>query len=136
MRLSLFASLFSLALTAAGRAEDAPKYAGTWAKEADGLAMTMTFKKPGELDYKVEAGDNSITMNCTYTVEKDGLVKVKLVKKTVKGELPFEPKEGFTFQFKLKVEKNKATLSDFDASENADSAKGAVEGTYAKKEEK
>jgi hypothetical protein len=69
-------------------------------------------------------------------LEKDGLVKVKMVKKTIKGDFPFNPKDGFTFQFKLKIEKNEATLSDFDANENAESGKGAVEGKYIKKADK
>jgi hypothetical protein len=137
IRLSMFAVLFSLASAVAGRAaEDAPKYAGYWTKDNDGITMNIHFKKEKELDFKVEMGDNSLTMRCSYTVEKDGLIKAKLVKKTIKGEFPFEPKDGFTFQFKLKIEKDKATLSDFDASENAENAKGAVEGKYSKKEEK
>ena len=130
------ASLLSIALTAAGRTEEPAKYAGSWTKEADGLTLNLNFKKAGELDFKVEAGENSILMACTYDVAKDGTLKLKMVKKTIKGEFPFVPKDDFTFQFKLKVEKDQATLSDFDASENADTAKTLVEGKYTKKEEK
>lgn len=135
-RLFSFAGILSLVLSFHARAEEAPKYTGVWVKEADGLSLTVNFTKPGELDYKVEAGENSITMHCTYTTEKDGLVKVKMTKKTLKGEFPFDPKDGFTFQFKLKVEKKEATISDFDANENAEAGKGAVEGKYTKKEVK
>jgi hypothetical protein len=133
VRAVLFLSILGMLSATSVRAEEPPKYAGTWVKDADGLTLSIAFGKPGELDYKVEAGCNSLTMTCTYTVEKDGLVKVKMVKKTLKGEFPFDPKDGFTFQFKLKVDKNQATLSDFDANENAEAGKGAVEGKYTMK---
>jgi hypothetical protein len=128
--------ILAMVATVPARADDAPKYAGTWVKDADGLMLSIVFGKPGELDYKVEAGDNSLTMSCSYTVDKDGLLKAKMVKKTIKGEFPFDPKEGFTFQFKVKLDKNVATISDFDANENAEAGKGAVEGKYTKKEPK
>jgi hypothetical protein len=131
---------FTLGLVAAftlpAMAEDAPKYTGTWVKEAEGLTLSAKFGKPGELVWKIEAGDASLTMDCTYTVEKDGLLKIKMVKKTAKGDFPFDPKDGFTFQFKIKIEKDEATLSDFDASEGADSGKAIVEGKYKKQAEK
>lgn len=81
-------------------------------------------------------GDSLCTMACTYTVDKDGLLKAKMTKKTLKGDFPIELKDGFTFQFKLKVVKDVATVSDYDASEHAEAGKGAVEGEYKKKEDK
>ncbi len=130
-----FASLVSLGSYAADK-EDAPKLAGTWTKDADGLALTMTFVKAGELKFKIETPDSSITFFSTYTVEKDGLIKTKLTKKELKGEFPFVPKDDFTYNFKVKVDGKTATISDFSASEGDENGKAIVEGKYKMKEEK
>ena len=112
------------------------KPAGVWAKEADGLKLTFDFGKPDVVTLIAAAGENSLTITGKYTMGKDGLIKMKSDKIEVKGEFPVKPKDGYTFEFKLKVDGKKAKLTDFDASESAEEAKGAVEGEYTKEEKK
>ncbi len=112
------------------------KPAGVWAKEADGLKLVFDFGKPDAVTLIAAAGENSLTITGKYTVDKEGLIKVKSDKIEVKGEFPVKPKDSYTFEFKLKVDGKKAKISDFDASESADEAKGAVEGEYTKEEKK
>jgi len=142
----LLTALLALALVAGFgsiRAEDKKdpkdekgKPTGIWSKEADGLKLTFDFSKPDVLTLIAAAGENSMTVTGKYTVEKDGLIKVKSNKITVMGEFPVKPKDGYTFEFKVKVDGKKAKLTDFDASEGADEAKGAVEGEYTLEEKK
>lgn len=112
------------------------KPAGVWAKESDGLKLTFDFGKADVLTLVAAAGENSLTVTGKYTVDKDGLIKVKSDKIEVKGEFPVKPKEGYTFEFKWMVDGKKAKISAFDASEHSEEAKGAVEGEYTKEVKK
>lgn len=134
LAVALFAGLGSI--SAEDKKDDKAKPTGVWSKEADGLKLTFDFTKADVLVLVAAAGENSLTVTGKYTVDKDGLIKVKSDKIEVKGEFPVKPKDGYTFQFKLKVDGKTAKLSDFDASESADEAKPAVEGEYAKAEKK
>ena len=134
LAVALFAGLGSI--SAEDKKDDKSKPTGAWSKEADGLKLTFDFAKADVLVLVAAAGENSLTVTGKYTVDKDGLIKVKSDKIEVKGEFPVKPKDGYTFQFKLKVDGKIANLSDFDASESADEAKPAVEGEYAKQEKK
>ena len=139
----LLTALLALALTAglnSIRAEDKKdgkaKPAGVWFKETEGLKLTFDFSKPDIVVVTAGHDANALILTGKYTVEKDGLIKVKTTKIDVKGEFPVKPKEGYTFEFKVKVDGKTAKVSDFDASEDADNARGAVEGEYTKEEKK
>ena len=142
----LLTALLALALTAGlgsiraedkkDQKDDKAKPAGVWFKEAEGLKLTFDFSKPDIVVVTAGHDANALILTGKYTVEKDGLIKVKTTKIDVKGEFPVKPKEGYTFEFKVKVDGKTAKVSDFDASEDADNARGAVEGEYTKEEKK
>ena len=132
-----------LALTAlaafAARADDEKKddtkdvpHKGTWVKEAEGVEIAFTFAKKGEMTLKASAGGNSMSALCKVTTEKDGTVKAEVTKVTEEGEFPQKPPVGYKFGFKFKAEKEKAKLSDFDAS-NKDEVAPIIEGEYKAK---
>ena len=134
---ALFASLGSI------RAEDGKdpkadkaKPTGVWVKEADGLKLSFDFGKADIVVVTAAMGESALILTCKYTVEKDGLIKAKTTGIDVKGEFPLKPKDDYSFEFKLKADGKTAKLTDFDASEEADKAKGVVEGEYAKEEKK
>lgn len=116
--------------------DEKSKPTGVWTKDADGLKLVFDFSKADKVMIIAAAGENSLVIDCKYTVEKDGLIKATSTKIEVKGEFPVKPKEGYTMQFKIKVDGKKAKVSDFDASEDADNARGAVEGEYTLEEKK
>lgn len=124
------------AARAEDKKDDKAKPTGVWSKEADGLKLTFDFSKADVLVLVAGAGENSLTVTGKYTVEKNGLIKVTSNKIEVKGEFPVKPKDGYTFEFKLKADGKTAKVTDFDANEHADEARSAVEGEYAKEEKK
>ena len=82
-------------------------------------------------------GDNlNFQIDCSCTVTKDGLVKAKITRlggqedviEKAKGSVPV----GLEFQFKWKVEGDKATLDDVDG-KDVDLVKEHLQGEYTKK---
>ncbi len=130
-------ALTALAL-ATGRAEDKKDdkkgeqpIKGTWVKEAEGVDLAFTFKSKDQLILKATAGGNGVTVTCKYTVEK-GVVSAEVTDVKEQGDFPAKPAKGYKMKFAFKVEKELATLSDFDA-ENKDEVKAIVEGEYKAK---
>ncbi len=134
LAVALFAGLGSI--RAEDKKDDKAKPTGVWSKETDGLKLTFDFTKADLLVLVAAAGENSLTVTGKYTVDKDGLIKVTSNKIDVKGEFPVKPKDGYTFQFKLKIDGKTAKLSDFDANESAEEARPVAEGEYTKEEKK
>jgi hypothetical protein len=116
--------------------DDKAKPTGVWSKEADGLKLSFDFSKPDVVIVIAGAGENTLTLTSKYKIEKDGLIKATTSKIEVKGEFPVKPKDGYNFEFKIKIDGKKAKISDFSASEDADKAKEVVEGEYTKEEKK
>ena len=112
---------------------DKPVLKGTWTKEANGVTVDVKFGKEGEVAFIATAGDNGVTVNCKYTVEKDGTIKAKVADTKEKGSFPNVPKDGSEFSFKLKVDGKAAKLTDFE-SKDLEGAKDAVEGEYTRKD--
>lgn len=110
-----------------------PALKGTWTKETNGIVVDIKFGKDGEVAFVATAGENGVTVNCKYTVEKDGTIKAKVTGTEEKGSFPMRPKDGAEFSFKVKIDGKKATVSDFE-SKDLEGAKDAVEGEYASKE--
>ena len=82
-------------------------------------------------------GDNlNIQIDCSYTVTKDGLVKAKITRlggaddvvEKIKGLVPV----GLEFNFKWKLDGDKATLDDLDGND-VEHVKERLEGEYTKK---
>ncbi|MCU0704678.1 MAG: hypothetical protein MUF18_11940 [Fimbriiglobus sp.] len=114
---------------------DAPS--GVWTRKTDeGLTLQLDFSKKEELVVTVAVEDNKLTITTKLSEGKDGKWTAKATKVVKNGDFPVEISDKYEFSFKLKVEKDKATLSDFDANEHAEQGKHAVEGEYKKKEDK
>jgi hypothetical protein len=114
---------------------DAPT--GVWVKKTDeGLTLQLDFTKKDTLVVTATVEDKTLTMTTALTAGKDGKWTAKLTKTETKGDFPFTPTDKYEFSFKVKVEKDKATLSDYSANEHEEEAKGVVEGEYKKAEEK
>jgi uncharacterized protein (TIGR03066 family) len=136
LRILSLLALVMVGLSTSVRAEDKKEatLSGVWSKEADGATIQFDFSKPGKVVVTVLAGDASITLKGKYTLEKD-VVKATIDDVEKKNEFPADVNKGYKFSVKVVVKDNKATLSDFTA-ENADDARGIVEGEYTKKESK
>jgi len=114
---------------------DAPT--GVWAKKTDeGLTLQLDFTKKDVLVVTAMIEDKKLIMTTALTAGKDGKWTAKMTKAETKGDFPFMPTDKYEFSFKVKVEKDKATLSDYSANEHEEEAKGVVEGDYKKVEEK
>jgi hypothetical protein len=112
--------------------EKKPGLSGTWAKESEGFSLELKFEKDSVLNTVVKAGDNEITVVAKYTVDKDGKLSLEVTDVKEKGTFPTKPEKGTKYSFKLKVDGDKAKLTDFEMP-NAEGAKDVVEGEYKKK---
>ncbi len=122
-----------LAVAADEKKDDKAVLKGTWTKEVNGVTIELKFPKDGELVVAAAAGDNGVTVDCKYTVEKDGTIKatVKGTKET--GSFPQKPKDGAEFSFKIKIDGKTAKLSNFE-SKDLEGANEVMEGEYSSKE--
>ena len=115
--------------------KDKPIPSGTWEKkdaepklEFTGEDKLTIFPHGDNLDFQID---------CSYTVTKDGLVKAKITRlggpedvvEKAKGSVPV----GLEFQFKWKVDGDKATLDDLDG-KDVEHVKERLEGEYTKKD--
>ncbi len=117
-------------------AEKAELPTGVWTKKADdGLTIQLDFSTKDVLVVTTEVEKASLTITCKLEAGKDGTFKAKATKVTNK-DFPVEVSDKYEFSFKVKVDKEKATVSDFKANEHEEHAKGVVEGEYKKKESK
>jgi hypothetical protein len=95
---------------------------GVWTKKTDeGLTLQLDFTKKDTLLVTNSVDDKQLIITCKLSVDND---------------FPVTVSDKFEMTFKLKVEKDKATVSDFGANEHEEQAKGVVEGEYKKNEDK
>ena len=114
---------------------DAPT--GVWEKTTDeGLTLRMDFSKKDTLVVTAQVEDKKVVMTTALTAGKDGKWTAKLSKAESKNDFPFVPSDKYEFSFKVKAGKDTITLSDYEANEHQDEAKGVVEGEYKKVEAK
>ncbi len=114
---------------------DAPT--GVWVKKTDeGLTLQLDFTKKDVLVTTVTVEDKKLVITSKLTAGKDGKWTAKATKVENKNDFPVTPKDDYEFSFKLKVEKDAVTVSAFEANENQEEARTAVEGEYKKKEDK
>jgi hypothetical protein len=102
-----------------------------WERESSGVNLTFEFTKD-TLKGTVLSGDNGFIATGKMTIDKDGLVKVKITEVEEKGNFPNKPAVGLEFSFKWKVDGDKAELSDLKG-DGVEDAKSIVEGEYKKK---
>jgi hypothetical protein len=111
-----------------------PIPSGTWEKKD--AEPKLEFTGEDKLTIFPHGGDVEFQIDCSYTVTKDGLVKAKITRlggqegviEKAKGSVPV----GLEFQFKWKVEGDKATLDDLDG-KDVEHVKERLQGEYTKK---
>lgn len=116
-------------------AKDKPKSpTGTW-KKADG-ELVLEFVDKETLKIQPHGGKADITIACSYTAGKDGVLKVKITGHEAKDEIKKKLKEvapvDTELSFKWLVDGDKATLDDVEG-KNADGLKTHLEGKFEKK---
>jgi hypothetical protein len=110
---------------------------GVWTKKTDeGLTLQLDFTKKDTLLVTNSVDDKQLIITCKLSVDKDGKYTATATKVENKNDFPVTVSDKFEMTFKLKVEKDKATVSDFGANEHEEQAKGVVEGEYKKNEDK
>ena len=114
--------------------EAKPTTAGTW-KKADGN-LILEFVDKETLKVQPHGDKENIAIECSYTVGKDGVVKVKITGHEGKDEIKKKLKEvapvGAEFTFKWAADGDKATIDEVDG-KNVDALKSHLEGKFEKK---
>jgi hypothetical protein len=127
-------ALASVSAWAEDKKGDKPALSGTWGKK-DG-ELKIEFADKGIMKI-VPHGDSSVlAIVCSYTVEKEGRVKVEVTgfegkeeaTKRVQEHLPV----GFKFTFKWKAEGNAARLDDLKG-DDIEMLKSHLEGDFEQK---
>ena len=114
--------------------KDKPIPSGTWEKKD--AEPKLEFSGEDKLTIFPHGDNVDFQIDCSYTVTKDGLVKAKITRlggpedviEKAKGSVPV----GLEFQFKWKVDGDKATLDDLDG-KDVEHVKERLEGEYTKK---
>jgi len=127
-------ALASLAATAEDKKSDKPALSGSWGKK-DG-DLKIEFADKGVMKFVPHGDSAMLAIVCDYTVEKEGLVKVKVtaiegkeeVTKKVQEHLPV----GFQFSFNWKVTGDTARL-DGVMGEDVAMLKSHLEGDFEQK---
>jgi hypothetical protein len=107
---------------------------GTWVMKEGEMKIEFSDKKA--LKILPHGDSDTIVLSCDYTLEKDGVVKVKITgfegkdeaKEAVKNILPV----GSQFSFKWTVKDDTAKLDDIKG-DQADHIKSHMEGEYRQK---
>jgi hypothetical protein len=124
-----------LALADDGKGDkEKPIPSGTWEKKDAEPKLEFTGEE--KLTIFPHGGNVDIQIDCSYTVAKDGVVKVKItglrgaddVVEKVKGSVPV----GLEFSFKWKLDGDNATLDDLGG-KDVEHVKERLEGEYTKK---
>jgi hypothetical protein len=109
------------------------KPVGIWTREVDEAKLKIEFKKD-KLVFSMKNNEGTISVEATYEVDKDGLLKGKVTKVEKKG-IDGGPDEGDTFSFKFKTKGDKSTLSELKDKDGKDvnpATKQLIEGEYKK----
>ena len=123
-----------MACPAGTRADDKPTASGSWVKKEGQLKIEFTDKDVMKI--APHGDDSTALVVCSYTITKEGLVKVKITelqgkeefKEKAKGHLPV----GLEWSFTWKVKGDTATLEDVQG-KDVDVIKSHMEGEFAKK---
>ena len=124
------AAIVALAFVVPAVADDKPALTGTWMKGE----LRLEFADKGVLKISPHNKDELILLVCKYTVEKDGVVKVKITelegtaKDMAKDHLP----AGKEFTFKWQAKDDTATIDDMKG-DDIDFFRSHLEGKYEKK---
>jgi hypothetical protein len=111
-----------------------PIAAGKWEKKD--AEPTLEFTGEDKLTIFPHGANLDFQIDCSYKVTKEGVVKAKITRlggpdevvEKAKGSVPI----GLEFEFKWKVEGDKAKLDDLDG-KDVEHVKERLEGEYTKK---
>lgn len=111
---------------------------GVWTRKAndEGLTIQLDFTTKDTLVVTNAIEGKQLIITCKLAADKDGKWKATATKVENKDDFPVTVSDKFEMTFKMKVDKDKVTVSDFGANEHEEQAKGVVEGEYKKKEDK
>jgi len=113
--------------------KDKPTASGTWLKKEGQLKIEFAGKDVMKF---APHGDENAIVVCSYTVTKDGLVKVKITELQGKEEFKEKAKShlpvGLEWSFSWKVKGDMATLEDVQG-KDVDVIKQHMEGEFSKK---
>jgi hypothetical protein len=124
-------AVLTLALTAlADNKETGKKPIGSWKRTAGDNTVTFHFG-PDTVRTVVDANGNTLEVEADYGMSKDGVVFGRIFKVTKKG-IDEGPSEGELFSFKIAIDKETLTISDFKTQNENESAKQLVQGEYHK----
>lgn len=134
-RRGLIACGVAILLASFIRADDKVKApSGTWDKKEGQGRIEFTDKGVVKIHPHGDKGD--IALVCSFTAEKDGVLKVKITDYEGKEELKAKVKErlpiGTAFTFKWVVKDDSATAEDVEGKE-LEGLKSHFEGGYEKK---
>jgi len=124
-------AVLALGMTALGEDKGAGKKPiGSWKHTAGDNTVSFHFG-PETVRTVVDAGGNTLEVEADYGVSKDGIVFGRIFKVTKKG-IDEGPAEGELFSFKVVIDKETMTVSDFKTLNENDAAKQLVQGEYTK----
>jgi hypothetical protein len=107
---------------------------GSWGKKDS--EPTLKFTREGGLTIHPHGDDNAILIECSYTLSKEGLVKVKVKNIDAPEKVIEQVKNvisiGQEFEFHWKADGDKATLEGIEG-KDVDPIKDRLEGGYSKK---
>jgi hypothetical protein len=113
---------------------DKPTLSGCWGmKDSE---PTLKFTPEGGLTIYPHGDSNTISIECTYTLSKEGLVKVKVKNIDAPEKVIEQVKNvisiGLEFEFHWKADGDKAKLEGMEG-KDVEHIKDRLEGEYAKK---
>jgi hypothetical protein len=128
------ALLAVLALAACAPAADKAdgKPLGTWShKLADDTTVTFTFAADKLKCEILTSSGGTLLLDGAYGVTDDGTVFGVITRAEKKG-VDAGPEKGELFGFKVKLDKDRLTVSDYRGSVERPEGKGLIEGEYKK----
>jgi hypothetical protein len=113
---------------------DKPTLSGCWGmKDSE---PTLKFTPEGGLTIYPHGDNNAISIECTYTLSKEGLVKVKVKNIDAPEKVIEQVKNvisiGLEFEFHWKADGDKAKLEGMEG-KDVEHIKDRLEGEYTKK---
>jgi len=131
----LIAAALVALLPLAAPADDAKakKPVGTWVREVEGSKIVFEIKADAVITKLTPGGGATGTIESSYTFSDDGVLVGTITKVDANGNDGL-PTPGDKFSFKVKIDKDKMTLSELKLNGNdaEGGAKQLVEGEYKK----
>src|SRR5262249_45100820 len=129
--LAVCVALTGAVLVRAADKKDESKLGGKWSKKVSNFEVVFDFKKDNKLTAVISNdGGDKLTVDATYTLDKEGLLSGTVDKVETAGNVN-GPEKGEKFSFKVEQKKDTMTIKDL-SSNGGDEAKQLIEGEYKK----